>query len=65
MTIEGSYTQVMFRSKQCKGGNDYYQLVYNQEGDKVVMVLWLLDSGGGTIEENICADSIAWLKGTA
>lgn len=55
----------MFRSKECQGGNDYYQLVYSHEGDRVIMILWFLDSGGGTIRENICRDSVNWLLSTA
>jgi len=29
------------------------------------MILWFLDSGGGTIQENVCKDSIDWLITTS
>lgn len=60
---ELSYTQIQYRSKECEGGNDYYQLVLD-ENEKVVLVLWLLDSGGGTIQENVCGDSVRWIEET-
>ena len=45
--------------------SNYFQLVLGPEGDVPILVLYFLDSGGGSYDEDLYAGATAWLGATA